>query len=154
MIEINTLTEYNLWANRRVANWLLGNDVHKLDKLCASSFPTIGLTIKHILDIQIFYLSILQQMPSMNNGRMSSVLAIQELIEQSKEFNDYSSSLGMEELHETRTALSVTLRQSSIIHHCMNHSTFHRGQIITMGHQLALTKAPSIDLVFFLMERR
>jgi len=152
MIETNTLTEYNLWANKRVVYWLLDNEFSKLDESCASSFPTIGLTIKHILDIQIFYLSILQQMPTINHGDLSSVSAAQELVEQSKEFNEYVSSLEMEELQETRTAFSVTLNQSSIIQHCMNHSTFHRGQIITMGHQLELSNAPSTDLVFFLMK--
>ncbi|WP_366512826.1 DinB family protein [Kordia sp.] len=31
----------------------------------------------------------------------------------------------------------------------MNHSTYHRGQIVTMGHQLGFTKAPFTDLFFF-----
>jgi uncharacterized damage-inducible protein DinB len=39
--------------------------------------------------------------------------------------------------------------RSEMIHHCMNHSTYHRGQIITMGKQLNLSKAPSTDLIFY-----
>lgn len=156
MTEIKALTKYNLWANQRIADWLLANEVHQLDESVNSSFPTIGLTINHMWDAQIFYLSVLKQIPFSKNWDKSTVTAIKGLIDQSMEFANYTSSLGIEECNELRTVqtkiLSGTFTQSSLIQHCMNHSTFHRAQIITMGHQLELTKAPSTDLFFFLSE--
>ena len=150
------LTKYNLWANQRIADWLLTNDVNKLDESCSSSFPTIGLTINHILEAQVLYLSILKQVPFVKNWDQTTIKAIERLIEQSKEFSDYSSQLEMKELNDFRNIdfkfLSGAFTQAQLIQHCMNHSTYHRGQIITMGHQLKLTKAPSTDLLFYFNE--
>jgi uncharacterized damage-inducible protein DinB len=33
--------------------------------------------------------------------------------------------------------------------HCMNHSTYHRGQIVTMGRNLGFTDAPMTDYNFY-----
>ena len=35
--------------------------------------------------------------------------------------------------------------RSKMIHHCMNHSTYHRGQIVTMARNFGLTDTPSTD---------
>lgn len=43
---------------------------------------------------------------------------------------------------------------SNIIMHCMNHSTFHRGQLITMFRALNLEgKMPRTDLIVYLREQ-
>ncbi|MBB3696475.1 hypothetical protein KMW28_10205 [Flammeovirga yaeyamensis] len=156
MTEIKLLSKYNLWANQRIANWLLSNEANRLDKNCKSSFPTIGLTINHIWDAQIFYLSVVKKIPFNKSWDKSTVTAINGLVEQSIEFDNYTLNLGECELSELRTVktknLSGTFSQENLLQHCMNHSTFHRGQIITMGHQLELTKAPSTDLFNFLAE--
>lgn len=154
MNEIGFSTKYNLWANQRIADWLLTNQLNKLDESCYSSFPTIGLTINHILEAQVLYLSILKQIPFRKDWDENTIKAIERLSEQSKEFSDYSSQLKMNELNDSRNVdfkfLSGAFTQSELIQHCMNHSTYHRGQIITMGHQLRLTKAPSTDFLFYL----
>jgi uncharacterized damage-inducible protein DinB len=38
---------------------------------------------------------------------------------------------------------------STIVMHCMNHSTYHRGQLVTMYRQLGLKEIPSTDLITF-----
>jgi uncharacterized damage-inducible protein DinB len=43
-------------------------------------------------------------------------------------------------------------KASDMIHHCMNHQTFHRGQIITMARQLGLTEFPRTDFIIFKRE--
>lgn len=41
---------------------------------------------------------------------------------------------------------------SDIIHHLVNHSTFHRGQIVTMLRELGVTQIPSTDYITFTRE--
>jgi uncharacterized damage-inducible protein DinB len=53
--EIEELVNYNLWANKRLINWLKANDKESLTKECQSSFSNILKTVSHILDGQIFY---------------------------------------------------------------------------------------------------
>ena len=153
---INTLTAYNLWANKKIAHWLLSNEPEKLIAICKSSFSTVERTVNHMWDAQNFYLSILRQIPFDKNWDGTSKSAISGLVEQSKDFMEYTARLDIIELTEVRTVetktLSGTFDQYQLIQHCMNHSTFHRGQIITMGHQLELTKAPSTDLFNYLNE--
>jgi uncharacterized damage-inducible protein DinB len=36
-----------------------------------------------------------------------------------------------------------------MIHHCMNHSTYHRGQLITMGRQAGLADPPRTDFIYY-----
>ena len=40
-----------------------------------------------------------------------------------------------------------------MIHHCMNHSTYHRGQLITLARQLGMRAGvPSTDLLYYSRE--
>ena len=39
---------------------------------------------------------------------------------------------------------------SGIVMHCINHGTFHRGQLITMLRALGVTELPSTDLIAYL----
>jgi len=41
-----------------------------------------------------------------------------------------------------------------MVHHCMNHSTYHRGQLITLARQLGMKEGvPSTDLLYFSREK-
>lgn len=157
MKNIIALTNYNIWANKRIADWLLSNESKVMELNCKSSFTTIAKTINHIWDAQIFYLSILKQVPINKNWDKTTRSSINGLTEQSEEFAQYVSQLDLIEFNEPRTVevktLSGTFDQSQLIQHCMNHSTFHRGQIITIGHQLGLNKAPSTDMLFYFIQK-
>jgi len=38
---------------------------------------------------------------------------------------------------------------ADMIHHCMNHSTYHRGQLITIGRQAGLQDPPRTDFIYY-----
>ena len=149
------LVNYNLWANKRLLTWLKANEQKLLIKECLSSFSNILNTVDHILDGQIFYYCVLKEQPLERLWGNTLEEILKGLIEQSEIFVDYVKS--QKSLNEFRSlkmkAIEGTFTQSELIQHCMNHSTFHRGQIITMGHQLGLTKAPSTDMLYFFIQR-
>jgi uncharacterized damage-inducible protein DinB len=37
-----------------------------------------------------------------------------------------------------------------IIHHVMNHSTYHRGQLVTMGRELGFMDPPKTDFMQYI----
>ena len=41
-----------------------------------------------------------------------------------------------------------------MIMHCMNHSTYHRGQIVTILREGGVTTIPSTDLIAYLREKK
>ncbi len=153
--KIEELVNYNLWANKRLINWLKNNDEELLIKECKSSFSNIINTISHILDGQIFYYCVLKEQPFERLWGNSIDEIFKGIIEQSEVFVNYLK--GQKSLNEFRLVktkkLNGNFHQFELIQHCMNHSTFHRGQIITIGHQLGLKKAPSTDMLFYFIER-
>ncbi len=153
--KIAELVNYNLWANKRLIAWLEANNEELITQECPSSFPSILKTIKHILDGQLFYYSALKEIPIEKPWDNSVQGSYNGLIEQSIAFVAYAKSQNT--FNEPRFVKTKTLNgrfpQFELIQHCMNHSSFHRGQIITMGHQLGLTKAPSTDMLFYFIKR-
>jgi len=153
--KIEELVNYNLWANKRLINWLKSNDKELLIKECQSSFSNILNTVNHILDGQIFYYYILKEQSFERLWGNSIEEIFKGLIEQSVNFANYlkeEKSLDGFRFVKTKN-LHGNFYQFELIQHCMNHSTFHRGQIITIGHQLKLNKAPSTDMLFYFIER-
>lgn len=153
--KIKELVAYNLWANKRLLRWLTANDKELLTKECTSSFPDIIQTVSHILDGEIFYYCMLKEQPIERLWGNSIEEILKGFIEQSEAFVDYvkhQKSLNDFRFLKTKT-LEGTFTQFELIQHCMNHSTFHRGQVITMGHQLGFSKAPSTDMLFFFIKR-
>ncbi len=149
------LVNYNLWANKRLIHWLQSNDKELLTKECQSSFTTVLDTVSHILDGQIFYYCLLNEQPIERLWGNTEEEILNGLIEQSEAFIAYvksQKSLNAFRFLKTKT-LEGTFTQFELIQHCMNHSTFHRGQVITMGHQLGFSKAPSTDMLFFFIKR-
>lgn len=155
---LTDLVTYNVWANQQIAQWLLSNDMEKMTSDCHSSFPTILQTIHHTWDAQIFYLNIMKNIPFSKDWDGSTEGAINGFVAQSKEFMKHVLPMTANEFSEYRlveaSMLEGEFQQHELIQHCMNHSTFHRGQIITMGHQLGLSKAPRSDFFFYFAEER
>src|SRR5262249_46343090 len=82
------------------------------------------------------------------------------LIKQSEEFVAYVNSLADVSLQESCSFSIPTVGDFNrsafeIIQHCMNHSTYHRGQIVTIGRNVGLNDAPMTDyMVYLLMAKR
>lgn len=153
--KIVALVHYNLWANKRLIAWLKSNDDELMSKKCPSSFSNILTTLDHILDGQLFYYAALNELPIEKPWSNSLQEVYNGLIAQSVNFVNYVEN--QDTFEDARLVkvnqLEGKFPQFEIIQHCMNHSTFHRGQIITIGHQLGLTKAPSTDMLFYFIER-
>jgi len=47
---------------------------------------------------------------------------------------------------------SFTNMPWQIIMHCMNHSTYHRGQIVTILREVGVTTIPSTDMIVYFRE--
>jgi uncharacterized damage-inducible protein DinB len=41
-----------------------------------------------------------------------------------------------------------------MIWHCINHQSFHRGQLVTFARQLGITDIPSTDYIVYLREKK
>ncbi len=78
------------------------------------------------------------------------------LVAQSETLAAYAQSLNVESLQE-QCPFSIPYvgdfvrPRFEMIQHTVNHSTYHRGQIVTIGRNVGLTDAPMTDYMFYLL---
>jgi uncharacterized damage-inducible protein DinB len=158
---ISEYAVYNLWANKTLVDWLKNKPAELMTCEVSSSFPSLKLTMIHIYNTQKFWLLVLQrdyttQTESLENRDCEDVM--NELVEQSLEFSNYVSSLTEQQLQDEVELITPWFESNQprleYIHHCMNHSTYHRGQMITIGRNLGFTDAPMTDYNFYLLNAR
>jgi len=159
---LTNYASYNLWANRRMAEMLSRLDDGAGDRPIVSSFPSVKQTVLHIWGAEWVWLQRLngvspRHFPSFGfEGGLQQ--AVDHWLETSGEFLGFVENTSEEFLLTTLdfTTLSSgpqSQRAFEMIHHCFNHSTYHRGQLVTMGRQLGLNEIPSTDFIFYLREK-
>jgi uncharacterized damage-inducible protein DinB len=146
--------QFNLWANKAFADWLKTKPTDILNREVHSSFPSIIKTIVHIWDTERFWLSVLKTLPPPVSFRYKPFEGTDEegfngFLHQSEELANYVTLLTefdlLEECVLDTSWEKERLPKYEFIHHCLNHSTYHRGQIITIGHNTGITDAPITD---------
>jgi uncharacterized damage-inducible protein DinB len=149
---------YNLWANKTLIDWLKTKPEELMNAEVASSFPSIRLTLIHICNTQKFWLSVLKQdYFTQDNIQQdgSTEVVFEDLIAHSLEFSNYVSRLSEHQLQDEVPLITPWFESNrarlEYIHHCMNHSTYHRGQVITIARNLGLTDPPMTDYNFYLL---
>jgi uncharacterized damage-inducible protein DinB len=151
-------TEYNLWANTTIVNWLRMKPVSDIEEYVPSSFPGIKETLIHIWDTERFWLSVISNTEikrSFREGFEGTTDGVLDGVgEHSESFMNFVTGLDDDELTEEVSLdtpwVSGTRPRFEFIQHCMNHSTYHRGQIITIGRILGYADAPMTDYNFYL----
>src|SRR5476649_2240170 len=95
---MHNYADYNLWANKTLAGWLLTKPGALIRQDVPSSFPSVLKTLSHLWDTEKFWLAILQgaaqQAWAEFNGDDDEV--IPGLLQQSEALASYVSSQGEE----------------------------------------------------------
>lgn len=153
------MTGYNLWANSEILAFVRTHS-EVLDAETKSSFPTIRITLFHMADAQhIWYERMIGNSPA--DWPSKSMLpddVFSSIESTSAKFSEFvavkdEQFLNAECRFKTLDGTEYSETNSNIILHCMNHSTFHRGQLITMFRALNLEgKMPRTDLIAYLRE--
>ncbi|MCW3463065.1 DinB family protein [Chitinophaga nivalis] len=160
---VKDFAAYNLWANRTMINWLTTKPEALLEQEMTSSFPTIKATLRHIWSCQDWWLEVMKKNnPALTYGEVYTGTvqeALEGLLQQSEELVDYLSCLSAEELQE---ACEVTIPftgdfnvpRFEMVQHLVTHTTYHRGQIVTMGRMAGITDAPMTDYMYYVLLAR
>ena len=153
---------YNHWANQKMCKYLSPIDHPVDDPAKENLYSTIKKIILHIADGEQTWLSRLNgdNIPHMHNldleGSFSGICEL--ILKNSSEFIDFIESKDDSFLTDTTEYINLkgktfTQNNAEIILHCMNHSTFHRGQVINMLRNVGYTDQSASDFIMFLRER-
>ena len=151
---------YNLWANKMLVDVISGVDISLHFQPVTSSFPNLFETVEHIWQAELAWLLRIQQAapstkPEFPNKDMKALLNTWML--QSKaweEFIEQATEKQFEEIiaYNSWQGIPFTTPLWQIAQHVFNHSTFHRGQLITMLRTLGVTSFPQTDYIAFARE--
>jgi len=152
---IKNYAGYNLWANATLVNWLRTKPEAILEQQVPSSFRGIKATIIHIWNTQRYWLSILKgsEYEGFEDINASLETVFTGLVDQSDELADYIDLMNDDKIEENTLVVSpwfkCDFQNFEYIMQVMNHSTYHRGQIVTIGRNLGFTDAPMTDYNFY-----
>ncbi|MBL0745669.1 DinB family protein [Chryseolinea lacunae] len=138
------LFAYNLWANERITSWLMTLDRSILYEKTGSSFGTIDRTLQHILSAQVYWHAIIFHgqikdfhLPVKENA-VDEVIA--DLVASSQALASSLTTLTEQQLIERIQVSDSTQSRYEYILHVVNHSSYHRGQVVTLCRALGVTE--------------
>lgn len=154
--------DFNLWANTEMVQWLKTHPVELVEREMPSSFPSIKTTLLHIWSAEDVWLQRLKGgAPTgfiASNFQGTAQDVFDGLLNTSRAFAAYLQQATEETLAQVCDfkLLNGTPDQRpriQMIHHCMNHSTYHRGQIVTMARNFGITDPPGTDFIKYVRIR-
>lgn len=156
---IRKYADYNTWTAKTLVKWLATKESHLIDHVVPSSFPSIRKSLIHISQTERFWLDVLRQKPlTFFSDELDSISAadlFEHFQKQSEELSAYIETLSEEQLLEEVSLDTPWVKGSrprfEFLQHVVNHTTYHRGQIITIGRSLGFTDAPMTDFNYFNM---
>jgi uncharacterized damage-inducible protein DinB len=157
---INKYAAYNVWANNRILKFAAGLNQEQLDIEIVSSFKTVRKTLYHIYDAEQIWYERIKQVKQIDwppSKHFASDISLLELIKSSENLQYLVNDLGLEGLkskthYKDLKGNEFETSNTDIFHHVFNHSTFHRGQVITMLRQLEATEIPSTDFIAYVRQ--
>lgn len=148
---------YNLYANQQFVSWLKSQSEEKLLQDIPSSFNGVLKTFNHIWAIEEMWCASLFNNTDMVNRYgvedLKSHEVFEGLLRRSAIIADKISQLSDDDLAEKSPIktpwFEANLTLAEYLQHLFNHSTYHRGQIVTIAHQMGFTTIPSTDFLFY-----
>lgn len=155
---IKNLAAYNTWANVQIIHWVQKGNPNLLTQKIPSSFSTLKSTFLHIWNAERYWLSFLEKKPLekfMPDFEDNFESFFEGILKQSHNFETFVNSLSDHLLEEEYKIDTPWLKGKQpcyiFIQHTINHSTYHRGQLITMGRMLGLENPPNTDYSKFVI---
>ena len=153
------LADYNIWANNIVHLWFEKITDEQWKQPVVSSFNSIAETTVHVAGAESAWLDRLKKIeatvPLTSVFKGSKADAIEIWKKSSDGLKSFIENFDDKELQvvlgfKRFNGVYYELPYYQILAHALNHSTYHRGQIVTMLRQVGFTDVSSTDLsVFF-----
>ena len=162
LTDIKMLFEFNYWAKKRLMPIVESLSEEQFAKDLGSSHRSIHGTLVHTVGAEHIWLSRWTGQPAsklIDPKDYPTTVAVRKKWDQvEQETSKFVSELTDERLASVLTYKTVEGKQLSnllwqTMQHLVNHSTYHRGQIVVMLRQLGV-KPIGTDLITFYRERQ
>ncbi len=149
---------YTSWANQKMTESILLLNPALHDQPVASSFPSLYLTLAHVLHAGTIWWQRFNPDEIEMRSASSSKLSMNELADEirnlDKKWEEWISEASEEDLRRLlhfTTARGESFHQPiyELLMHLFNHATYHRGQLVTIMRSLGLENIPKTDFIIF-----
>jgi uncharacterized damage-inducible protein DinB len=155
--QVSSLVAYNNWANTRLLRAVAAVDAKERERDLRASFGSLHGTLIHMLWGEHGWLRFWQEgahvLPPAAGDYPDFASLLSAWTHHEREYEDYLHALMQADLDGPRTLNGITYRLGELVQHALNHSTFHRGQVVLLLRQLGYVP-PSTDYDEFLAEVR
>ena len=148
--------DYNLWVNQQFVKWLSAKPDELLFTEVPSSYSSIIKTLNHIWATEEYWYSIIvetSEFDKRENVKLVTDEILKGLVNRSALLAELIKSFTEEELSKKVKIESpwfkCELPKYDYLLQVINHSTYHRGQIVTMGRNIGITDATNTDYNFY-----
>ncbi|MCK7559626.1 DinB family protein [Chitinophaga sedimenti] len=147
---------YNVWANERILRTLTEQPDEVLDLPLPSSFPSLRATVLHMYGAESIWLQRFQMaeraVPPAHEGSFAELAdkynavsnAIFNFVDKASEAR-LDHTMEYYNLKKEHTKLLVW----KALYQLCNHSTYHRGQLVTLLRAAGVAKIPNTDYIVF-----
>lgn len=149
------LADYNIWANNMVHSWFDKISDEQWEQPVVSSFKSIAETTVHTAGAEKIWLERLNKVEKpvfltaeFKGSKQDAIDIWKKTSGGLKSFIENFDESGLEDSisFRLRDGRSMDLKYYQLFSHVFNHSTYHRGQIVTMLRQVGYTDLRSVDL--------
>lgn len=152
LLLLREFADYDHWANARFVHRSEREPESVLDEPVKSSFPSIRATLLHIRDAEHTWWCRITgnkgAWPAEADRSIASLLKHSLILRDHVHALDDAGILASCTYHDLKGNTHVQPVWRMLMH-CFNHSTQHRGQLITMMRSLGLEDIPATDLVVY-----
>jgi uncharacterized damage-inducible protein DinB len=159
--DIRLLYDYNYWATRRIVGIVATMDNAEFIKDRSSSHAGIRGTLVHTMGAEGIWLNRWKSQPVAYVPKEADFPALENLVQHwatvERDIMEFCGSLKSDEEidrhfdYKDLKGNPYTSRLCDAMQHLVNHSTYHRGQIVTMLRQAGV-KPIATDLIAFYRE--
>jgi len=153
---LSQLATYNIWANQKLLEVILGLPEEKQRQELPSSFRSLYTTVFHMWDAESIWWQRMKLheriiRPSDNfNSSMRDVA--NGLLQQNQQWQQWVSTTTepiLDHVFQYYSFQKESFKQPifQMLLHVFNHGTYHRGQLVNMLRQLGIEKIPPTDFI-------
>jgi len=155
---LNQYASYDVWANKRIIECVLDLSETQQKQHVASSFSNLFETFYHLWKAQHIWWFRLQQNTAVTGLGEITSYSMKEiadgLLQHSVQWEQWVHGASTMEVEKTLHYYNSNKGHFAepvwqILMQLFNHNTYHRGQIVTMLHQLEVTSIPGTDFILF-----
>lgn len=150
------LAAYNTWANGQLLATALTLPEEAQKREIGSSFPGVYKTFLHLLDAENIWwqrIKLQEKIDIPSHTFSGDMLALSNsLQQQDRQWQEWVAAANENALQHEFIYYDLKKERHKqpvyqMLLHLFNHSTYHRGQVVTMLRQLGVVKIPATDFI-------